>query len=220
VGLRRLWRLLRAGLLVYLATLAVVLLVQFGWPLARDRALPNPADAIICLGAGMEDDPSPLPDAVTRARALTCAELLRADVAPVAVFTGAGNETSSAAAAMAAVAREEGVAEARIIVEPRAHSTIQNAAFATALLPPDARRLIVVSDAFHLPRAWVIFRVLGHDGVTVHATEARLEAPLATRLGWSLREAVVIWVNVGRLTVYGVAGALGVDRDTRIGWFN
>jgi hypothetical protein len=31
---------------------------------------------------------------------------------------------------------------------------------------------------------------------------------------------VVIWVNAGRLTVYGVAGAMGIDRDTRIGWFN
>jgi hypothetical protein len=45
-------------------------------------------------------------------------------------------------------------------------------------------------------------------------------APLATRLRWSLREAVVIWVNAGRLAVYGVAGAMGIDRDTRIGWFN
>jgi hypothetical protein len=55
---------------------------------------------------------------------------------------------------------------------------------------------------------------------TVSRHGSRLGAPLATRVGWSLREAVVIWVNAGRLAVYGVAGAMGVDRDTRIGWFN
>jgi hypothetical protein len=57
-------------------------------------------------------------------------------------------------------------------------------------------------------------------GLSLYATESPLAAPLATRVRWSLREAVVIWVNAGRLAVYGLAGAMGIDRDTRIGWFN
>jgi hypothetical protein len=79
---------------------------------------------------------------------------------------------------------------------------------------------VLVSDAFHLPRAWVIFRILGQRGREPLRHRGPLAAPLATRLRWSLREAVVIWVNAGRLAVYGVAGAMGIDRDTRIGWFN
>jgi uncharacterized SAM-binding protein YcdF (DUF218 family) len=218
VGVRRLGRLIRAALLVYAATFAVVVLVQVLWP--QPQAAPARADAIICLGAGMADKLSPLPDEVTEARARTCAALHASGAAPVVVFTGAGNDFHAAAEAMATVARSAGLPEAVAIVEPNAHSTIQNAAFGLALLPTPAERIIVVSDAFHLPRAWVIFRVLGDEDIALYATEGALAAPLPTRLGWSLREAVVIWVNAGRLTVYGIAGAMGIDRDTRVGWFN
>jgi GMP synthase (glutamine-hydrolysing) len=54
----------------------------------------------------------------------------------------------------------------------------------------------------------------------LYATEDDLAPGFATRLGWSLREAAAIWFNAGRLAVYGVAGVMGIDRDTRIGWFN
>lgn len=211
-------RLLRAALVVYAATLAGVVLAQVLWPLPQD--LPARADAIFCLGAGMEDDPSPLPDDTTRARAQACARLHAEGVAPLVVFTGAGNDTSSAAEAMAAVARAEGMPPEAMIVEPRAHSTLQNAAFGLALMPAPPVRLVIVSDAFHLPRASVIFRVLGDAELSLYATENTGSVPLRTRIGWSLREAVVIWVNVGRLATYAVAGAMGVERDTRIGWFN
>ena len=215
---RHLGRLLRAVLLVYAASFAAVLMLQLLWP--APQVPPAPADAILCLGAGMIDDTSPVPDDVSRGRALTCAALHAAGVAPVVVFTGAGNDTLSAAEAMAAVAAEAGMPLQAMIVEPEAHSTIQNAAFGLALLPDAPERVVLVSDAFHLPRAWVIFRVLGQRGLSLHATESPVAAPLATRVGWCLREAVVIWVNAGRLAVYGVAGAMGIDRDTRIGWFN
>jgi uncharacterized SAM-binding protein YcdF (DUF218 family) len=168
----------------------------------------------------MADDTGPLPDDVSRGRALSCAALHTAGIAPVVVFTGAGNDTVSAAAAMASVAREAGMPPEAILVEPEAHSTIQNAAFGTAMLDPAPDRVILVSDAFHLPRAWVIFRVLGDAEPGLYATGDTGSVPLSTRVGWSLREAVVIWVNAGRLAVYGLAGAMSVDRDTRIGWFN
>jgi GMP synthase (glutamine-hydrolysing) B subunit len=215
---RRLGRLIRAVLLVYAATFAAVLTVQLLWP--APQVSPAPADAILLPRRGDGGRHLPLPDDVTRGRALTCAALHAAGVAPVVVFTGAGNDTLSAAEAMAAVAAEAGMPPQAMIVEPEAHSTIQNAAFGLALLPEAPERLVLVSDAFHLPRAWVIFRILGQRGLSLYATESPLAAPLATRVRWSLREAVVIWVNAGRLAVYGVAGAMGIDRDTRIGWFN
>jgi uncharacterized SAM-binding protein YcdF (DUF218 family) len=218
VDVRRLGRLIRAVLLVYGASFAAVMTVQLLWP--APQVSPAPADAIFCLGAGMAGDTSALPDDVSRGRALTCAALHAAGVAPVVVFTGAGNDTLSAAEAMAAVAAEAGMPPQAMIVEPEAHSTIQNAAFGLALLPEAPERLVLVSDAFHLPRAWVIFHILGQRGLSLYATESPLAAPLATRVRWSLREAVVIWVNAGRLAVYGVAGAMGIDRGTRIGWFN
>ena len=217
MGIRRLGRLIRAVLLVYAVTFAVVMLVQVFWPVPQ--AMPQRADAILCLGAGMAEDTGPLPDEGTSARALTCAALHGRGLAPVVVFTGAGNDTHSAAFAMAETAREAGMPTEAVIIEPRAHSTLQNAAFGLDLLPDKPERVIVVSDAFHLPRAWAIFAVLG-ERVSLYATEDDLAPGFATRLGWSLREAAAIWFNAGRLAVYGVAGAMGIDRDTRIGWFN
>ena len=35
-----------------------------------------------------------------------------------------------------------------------------------------------------------------------------------------LREATAVWSNAARGLVYVLAGAAGIDRDTRIGWFN
>ncbi len=218
MGVRRFGRFLRAVLLIYAASFAVVLLIQLLWPVPQ--ATPERADAIFCLGAGMSDEDEALPDEVSLGRALTCARLYADGVAPVVVFTGAGNDVSSAAAAMANVARAEGVPEGAILIDPFAHSTIQNAAFGVALLTGKPERLVLVSDVFHLPRAWVVFRVLGHDNLSLYATENMSSAPLRMRLQWSLREAVVLWVNAGRLTVYVTAGAMGIDEDTRIGWFN
>lgn len=211
-------RLLRTVLLIYAASVAVVLLVQIAWP--RPQAVPEPADAIICLGAGMADEASPLPDEVSRSRARTCAALHARGVAPVVVFTGAGNDDHSAAQAMATTAVDAGLPADAVIVEPRAHSTLQNAAFGLALLhePPD--RVILVSDAFHLPRAWVIFRLLDTAELSLYATQSDFEAPLSTRAQWSLREGAAIWFNAGRIAVYGVAGLMGIERDTRISWFN
>lgn len=218
--MRRLGRLLggliRAGLLVWAATLALVLAVQFLWP--RALPTPEPAQAIFCLGAGIAGRQEA--DASSAGRARTCAALHAAGAAPLVVFTGYGIPELSAAEAMARIARAEGVPESAILVEPAAQSTIQNAAFGLAALeaPPD--RIIVVSDAFHLPRAWVIFRGLRVPEVVLRATLRDATPEVATMLRWCLRESIAIWFNVARLGVYAGAGALGIDRETRIGWFD
>jgi uncharacterized SAM-binding protein YcdF (DUF218 family) len=222
VGIRRIGRLLgwlvRAGLALWAVTASVVLVVQLAWP--RDLAVPAPADAIFCLGAGMADEDSPLPDASSAGRARTCAALHGAGAAPVVVFTGYGTEVGSAAQAMADLAATLGVPEAAMRLDPAAQSTLQNAHFGLALLDTSPERVIVVSDAFHLPRSWVIFRVLGVPDVALRPTLGAATPPLPTMLRWSAREGVALWFNVARLGVYGIAGALGVDRETRIGWFN
>jgi hypothetical protein len=76
-----------------------LLVVQLLWPAPQTIAPPRRCDHL--PWRGMAEDTGPLPDAVTRGRALTCAALHAAGVAPVVVFTGAGNDTLSAAEAMA-----------------------------------------------------------------------------------------------------------------------
>jgi uncharacterized SAM-binding protein YcdF (DUF218 family) len=212
---RRFGRLIRAGLLVWLATLLFVLAVQFLWP--RTPAAPDPAQAVFCLGAGIDGGAA---DVSSAGRASTCATLQAAGAAPVVVFTGYGVPTLSAAEAMADVARTAGLAESALLIEPAARSTLQNAAFGLALLDAAPERVVVVSDAFHLPRAWVIFRVFGVPDVALRATRPDATPDLTTMLRWCLRESVAIWFNVARLGVYAAAGAFEIDRDARIAWFN
>jgi uncharacterized SAM-binding protein YcdF (DUF218 family) len=210
-----------SGLVLWAATFMAVLVASALWP--REREPERPADAIVCLGAGMVDDTSLLPDNASTRRATTCAALQVAGSAPVIVFTGAGNPVRSAAEAMAEVALAAGVPEGAILVEPDAHSTIQNAANALALLPERTERIVIVSDAFHLPRSRVIFRLMGaREVATVAAGEPPEGAAVEGRstLWWVLRESVAIWFNAARGLAYVAGGLAGVDHATRISWFD
>ncbi|MGV6849204.1 MAG: YdcF family protein [Marinibacterium sp.] len=217
--------LLRAAalvLLVWALTFAGLVATALLWP--RAAPMPDPADAIVCLGGSMSYMGWERPGPASARRARTCAELYRAGIAPVIVFTGYGHERMSAAEAMAHLAEADGVPADAVILEPRARSTLQNAGFALPLLPEGASRIVLVSDAFHLPRSWMIFRALGAPRMALYAARRAYTTPdkPATRneAEWILRESVVVWVNVGRLLVYGAGGILGIDRATRLSWFN
>jgi uncharacterized SAM-binding protein YcdF (DUF218 family) len=204
-----LWALTLAGVVISAALLS------------RDSALPAPADAILCLGADVgRDDPS-LPDAASDRRARECAALQAAGVAPVVLFTGYGTPGHSAADAMAARAIALGLPPQAALRERQARSTIQNAAFSASLLPSGAERVVLVSDAFHLPRAWVVFRLLGYRDVAIHAAPVTGTTEDGLPLWrWMLRESVAIWFNLARAGAFVAGGWVGIDRDTRIGWFN
>jgi uncharacterized SAM-binding protein YcdF (DUF218 family) len=216
---------LRAALLgavLYLTTLAAVAAVQVFWP--DDRPPPARADAIVCLGAGAyRRDGRLIPDTASHRRALTCAELYAQGAAPRVIFTGGLSAPGSAAAAMAESA---GLPETDVIIEPASLSTIQNAAFSLAMLPPETGHVIIVSDAFHLPRAWLIFRALGMPEVALYAADPLTEAQAETAVGnrplrwWVVREAAAIWFNAARAAAYVVGGWAGIDAETRIGWFD
>ena len=226
MGVRRLGRLLGRFLWLCLAvwamTLLFVIAVVAFWPTGRPA--PAPADAIICLGAGLSHHDATLPGPASTRRAQTCRGLYDAGAAPVVVFSGTGRDARSVADAMADHAIANGLPAEVALRDPESRSTIQNAAFSLALLPADTDRVIVVSDAFHLPRAWVIFNALGVDDVAVHAA-APLERYAAhpddrSVWAWTLRESLAIWFNGARAIAYIAGGALGIAHDTRIAWFN
>jgi uncharacterized SAM-binding protein YcdF (DUF218 family) len=199
--------------LTYAAVFSVILL----WP--RDEALPEVADAIICLGAGMSrtggwDQPGP--NSASRAR--TCAALHAAGIAPVVVFTGYGHDRFSVAEAMRNTAVAAGMPPEAALLEERARSTIQNAAYSRAFVP-DARRIVLVSNPHHLPRSWLIFRSLGWSDISLHAAHTDPSEGTGPAR-WALRESMAIWFNVGRALVYTGAGLFGVPEERRIDWFN
>lgn len=215
-------RCLITGGVVWAATFAAVFFVALP---SASTGTPAPADAIVCLGAGMSRSLGwQEPDNASRRRAMTCARLYQAGAAPVIVFTGYGHEESSVAAAMARVATEAGVPEQAVLLEKEARSTIQNASYALAMLPSDVSRVIVVSDAFHLSRSRLIFHFLSDVEVEMFPADPDL-GPVAGRfdrseLRWIAREATAIWSNVARGAAYGLGGLAGIDSHTRIEWFN
>lgn len=222
---RWLGRCLIAGAAVWALTFAA-LVAYVAYPVVPP-APPERGDAIICLGAGMSRTGGwEVADSASTRRAMTCAMLYAEGLAPIVLFTGFGHEEGSAASAMARVAMDLGVPAEAIVLEEQARSTFQNAAFSAALLPDGTRRVIVVTDRFHLLRSAVIFRSLMDADVDVAMVASDPQATVAagqdgrSTLGWILRETLAIWSNAARGVAYGLGGIAGIDPDTRIGWFN
>lgn len=216
--IRRVRRLVLAGAGLLAATFAGVLAWTFLWPMDRT---PNPADVIVCLGAGMGADGTLHPPA--RKRVETCAALYRAGIAPRIVMTGGVRVNGGPAAGdqMADLAVTLGVPATDVIVENRAQSTLQNAIFTKVLIGTEAR-ILLVSEAFHLPRSWVSFRWAGFDDIALHPSEKVRRAVTGTGPGLTIlgREALAIWFNLVRAGAYGLGGLAGIPADDRLGWLH
>lgn len=214
---RRLGRLALLGLFLWALTLLAVVVTTFS--LSRPSPLPGAADVVICLGAGVARNDPRLPDTASARRAEVCAQLWAADVAPRVIFTGAGVAGHSTAQAMAHYAITLGLPRDAAWIEAEARSTIQNAVYSLPLLPDGTRRVVLVSDAFHLPRSAVIFRLAGYPDLDLFPVQHNAVASLSA-WRWMLRESVVTWVNAARGLAYVAGGWLGIDRERRIGWFD
>lgn len=187
-------------------------------------APPPPADAIVCLGGAMSRHGWEKAGPDTMRRALTCAELHAAGSAPVVVFTGYGHDRLSAGEAMARLAIEAGLPEAAARIETDARSTIQNAAFSQPLLPAGAVSVILVSDAYHLPRATALFRLFTPQRIVAHPARAAFsptDQPRARSRGREvLRESLALWSNLLRVAAYGAGRLAGVPGETLIARFD
>lgn len=109
--------------------------------------------AILILGAAVwRDGPSP----TLRRRTLHGAALFHAGHGDVVIPCGGlGRFPPTEAAAMAALLHDAGVPEGAIRLEDRSTNTVENIRYASALLGAE-RDVLIVSDAYHLPRARLI----------------------------------------------------------------
>lgn len=208
-------RILRAAFWLWLMTYGAVLVWTYFWPL--DRAVPQ-GDVIVCLSGG-GDVPNATPDGV-RSRAEACEDLFEAGAAPVVLFSGGALQAALPSSAQT-MANVTDLPASAMRIEPRAESTLQNAAFTLDLVDPDAR-LILVTEAYHLPRAWLSFRLMGAQNVTLRAS-ARVVANRDGRLFQRhplLRESLAIWFNLARYTGYRLAAFAGIPEDDRLAWLH
>ena len=137
------------------------------------------AQAIVVLAAGRlqrapEYGGRDIPDYVGLARLRYAAHLQRRTGLPVLVSGGVGagvarvehDGATALADAMAAALREDFGVPVKWI-EPRSRDTGENAAFSAALLRADGvKRIILVTDAMHMPRSRAAFERAGLDVVS------------------------------------------------------
>ncbi|MBT0956792.1 YdcF family protein [Alphaproteobacteria bacterium KMM 3653] len=211
-------RVLRAlllwGALAFGLTLCGVLGATYLWPDRAPEEMPV-ADVIVCLGAGMDPDGTLHAPAVARVRA--CADLHAAGRAPRVLFTGgravAGGP--SAGERMAELAVSYGVPRGAVSHEDTSLSTLQNALFSQAFLPAEGH-LILVTEAFHLPRSWASFKWAGGQELSLYMSE-RVRVPARRVI---LREVAAIGFNALRVGAWSAAHWAGLAEGTRDGWLD
>jgi len=166
------------------------------WLDRRGRRAPpdDRFDAIVVLGCRVTPRGHASPSLARRAR--HGVSLLGQGVAPVIAFTGGvcGGGASEARAA-ANVARGLGVRDDQMVLEERSTSTEGNAREAAKLLSA-AKRVVVVTDAYHTFRAE---RVFGRHFAQVVAVGS--VGTLPVRAHGALREVAVVvaYALLGRL---------------------
>lgn len=128
------------------------------WLGRRPVRASEPFDAVVVLGCRLRDDGSAGPGLIRRAR--EGARLVREGRAPRLVLTGGATGPSPTSEARAALphALAEGVAEQAVLLEERSRTTEENAAEVRALLGDPSLRVLIVTDAYHVPRSVRLFR--------------------------------------------------------------
>jgi uncharacterized SAM-binding protein YcdF (DUF218 family) len=114
-------------------------------------------DAIIVLGTPADDDGNPTP--MELARVTEAVHEYERGVAPRLIISGgAAHNRFVEARVMAQVAEAQGIPASAIHIEPQAMDTIQNASYSLRIMQDHGwHSAEVISSAFHLPRAGIIF---------------------------------------------------------------
>ena len=129
------------------------------------------ADAIVVLGCRLF--PGGRASERLRRRVAVGIALYREGAAPLIVMSGGGAGPISEAAVMRDLARNAGIPETVLMLEPESGNTFENAANTARLLhEAGKRRVVLVSDRVHLPRATRMFRQAGLDVVGVAGVPA------------------------------------------------
>ncbi|REG30867.1 uncharacterized SAM-binding protein YcdF (DUF218 family) [Archangium gephyra] len=159
----------------------------------HERAVPS--DVLVVLGARVLPGGQPSP--ALRARIEKAVELYHQGLAPRLLFSGGvGVNPPAEARVMRDLAVRLGVPPEACLLEEQSHSTEQNARFSSELLRSlGARRVLVVSDPYHLLRARQYFRLHGFEVATSPAFLTERNLSLVDRVYWTVREAAALLLH-------------------------
>jgi len=155
-----------------------------------DRA--QKADAIVVLGARVLPDGEPADS--LRTRTLQAVKLYRDGIAPAIICTGGvGDNPPAEAKVSAALAARNGVPQEDLVLEEHSTSTRENAEYAARICRERGwKRVVVVSDPYHLLRAGREFERAGLVPYTSPALDCRRNRVPSERIWWTLRETALI----------------------------
>jgi uncharacterized SAM-binding protein YcdF (DUF218 family) len=146
------------------------------------------ADAIVVLGCRARSRLAP--------RVERGVELFRQRAAPLLLLSGGGGGAEPEAMVMRRLALDHAVPEAALLVEPVSRNTWENARESARLLRRlGRRRVVLVSDRIHLPRAALLFRLAG---VEIAARAGVRPASPIYELAALLREAAALPMSLYR----------------------
>jgi len=133
----------------------VVDILQTRFPEWRNNSN-QPVAGVIVLGGTFSGQKSP------GARVQVAIQLAQRFPSARVVFSGMEETAGAAGADAAQMFMAAGISPDRIMIEGRSRNTAENAAFSQTLVQPDkGSRWILVTSAFHMPRAVGAFRAAG-----------------------------------------------------------
>ena len=176
------------------AVLGVLLVAWIGCfgavALAARHDTAAPADVIVVLGAAQYNGrPSP----VLKARLDQAADLFRRHLAPLVVVTGGvgeGDSLSEAAVGRRYLVEVAGLPGGAVRAEDAGHTSDASLRAVARDIPAGHRRVILVSDGFHMFRLGIIARRLGLEPLSSPAPTSPIRASRRRELGYVLAESV------------------------------
>lgn len=183
---------------------------------------PGEIDGIIVLG-GSEDVPASRQSAQpelgeSAERYLAALALARRRPEARLLFTGGGGrlrDVGGGAVAEADIARrifaDHGIAPHRLLFENRSRNTTENARLGYALAAPKTgEQWVLITSAFHMPRAVSSFAAAGWPGIIPYPVDFRTRA-FSDGLGWNFQRNLGL-INVALREWVGRAAYAAVGR--------
>ncbi|MDI3256422.1 MAG: YdcF family protein [Kyrpidia sp.] len=171
------------------AAVAVMVGIPAGLTVHGALCRPRPADAIVILGAKTRGTE---PGAALKARLDAGLHLYRLGYAPRIIASGGQRRPGapSEADVMAAYLVKRGVSPGVVILEDASSDTVENLLFSSRLMKVRGwRRAVVVTSAYHLPRALWLARLAGLDATGYAPPTAHFFRTWA----YALREIPAFW---------------------------
>ena len=154
-----------------------------------------PYDVIIVLGAAVWPGGKPSP--ALRRRMQHAVRLFQAGQGRCLLVTGGlGQHAPAEAQVMQQLALEAGVPQHCILREEQATSTFESAIYCGRLCTQQRwKRALLVTDRYHLPRAWLSFRSVG---IQVHGsgTRSTLRPWRKASYAWGREVPALLWYMV------------------------